>query len=228
MSRRIRKHVNPFNVQARLGVLDRMAIFGREAPVEVDLGCAGAGFLWERAQNHPERDFVGLEVRKPLVEAVSHRIAQAGLPNLRVFHANASENLALAEPGVICGFHVHFPDPCFKKRHHKRRLLQPKTVRAMANLLPIEGFVHAQSDVKPLAEEMERFLATDGAFDAVHESLEGPKPLPETTEWERQHLREGEPIYRMLFVRKRTSIGEVTAPEFADIRPPDLGQTTTE
>ena len=57
MSRRIRKHANPFTVTTRLGRLDRLALFGREAPLEVDLGCGAAGFLFERARNHPDRDF---------------------------------------------------------------------------------------------------------------------------------------------------------------------------
>jgi tRNA (guanine-N7-)-methyltransferase len=220
MSRRIRKHANPFNVRTQLGVLDRSAIFGREAPLEIDLGCGGAAFIFERAKNHPELDFVGLEVRKPLVEAAAVRKEREGLSNVAVFYANLLDNMYVAEPGVISRFHIQFPDPCFKKRHQKRRICQPRSVRAMAELLPIGGQVHLQSDVKPLAEEMFAFMAQDGAFEAKTEpSLRIAKIFPERTEWERQHEREEEPVYRMLFEKVREPSGPIPKPQFTDTNP---------
>lgn len=221
MSRRIRKHANPFTVQTALGRLDREAWFGRRAPLEVDLGCAGAGLLFERAAHHPERDFVGLEVRKPLVQRAMARRESEGRTNVAVFHANAHVNVKdLAEPGAITMFHIHFPDPCFKKRHHKRRILQPRLVRDMAEVLPRGGRVYLQSDVRLLAEEMFRFMAQDGSFASVlGEALDVPAPIPEKTEWERQHEREGEPIFRMLFEKVREPRGPVPAPEFTDVNP---------
>jgi tRNA (guanine-N7-)-methyltransferase len=220
MSRRIRKHANPFNVLTDLGVLDRRAIFGREAPLEVDLGCGGAAFLFERAKNHPELDFVGIEIRKPLVEAAAARKAREGIPNVAVFYANSLENMRIAEPGVIATFHVQFPDPCFKKRHQKRRIVQPKSVRAMAEVLAIGGRVHLQSDVKPLAEEMFRFMAEDVAFEAKTDpSLRIAKLFLERTEWERQHEREDEPVYRMLFEKVREPSGAIREAEFSDTNP---------
>lgn len=221
MSRRIRKHANPFTVTTALGRLDRRAWFGREAPLEVDLGCAGAGLLFERAAHHPERDFVGIEVRKPLVLKALAQRDREGPQNLAIFHANANINVReLAEPGSIVMFHVHFPDPCFKKKHQKRRILQPQLVRDMAGVLPTGGQVYLQSDVRLLAREMYRFMASDGAFDSVlGDELEVPRPIPEATEWERQHEREGEPIYRMLFEKVREPSGPVSEPEFVDVNP---------
>ena len=228
MSRRIRKHANPFTVQTALGTLDRVALFGRAAPLEVDLGCAGAGLLFERARNHPERDFVGIEVRKPLVLKAMQRRELEGPPNVVVFHANANVNVkALAEPGVICMFHVHFPDPCYKKKHHKRRILQPRLVRDMAEVLPIGGQVYLQSDVRLLAEEMYRFMAEDGAFESRlggRDDLRQPAPIDEKTEWERQHEREGEPIHRMLFEKVREPSGPVPEPLFVDVNPLRTGE----
>lgn len=220
MSRRIRKHANPFNVQTQLGLLDREAIFGRKAALEVDLGCGGASFLLDRAKNHPELDFVGLEVRKPLVERAMALREQEGLQNFIVFYANSLENMHLAEPGVVRTFHIQFPDPCFKKRHQKRRICQPRSVRAMAELLPIGGTVHLQSDVRPLAEEMYRFMERDGAFESrTSESMRIPKLFEELTEWERHHELEKEPVYRMLFEKVREPSGPVTTPEFVDTNP---------
>ena len=73
MPRRIRKHANPFSVRVALGQLDRQATFGREAPLEVEIGSGAGKFLWARALAHPDRDFVGLEVRDPLVDGLMAR-----------------------------------------------------------------------------------------------------------------------------------------------------------
>lgn len=225
MSRRIRKHANPFNVQTQLGVLDRAALFGREASLEVDLGCGGALFLFDRARNHPDIDFVGLEVRKPLVERAMALREEERLQNVVVYYANSLENMRLADPGVIRTFHIQFPDPCFKKRHRKRRICQPRSVRAMAELLPIGGTVHLQSDVRPLAEEMYRFMEADGAFESKTEpTMRIPKIFEELTEWERHHELEKEPVYRMLFEKVREPSGPVQEPDFVDTNPLRAGE----
>ncbi len=223
MGRRIRKHTNPFTVTTDLGRLDRVDWFGRRAPVEIDIGCGAGGFLFERARNRPDRDFIGLEVRRPLVEAAMARRDREGLSNVAFFHANAHPNLRnLVAPGEVVEFFVHFPDPCFKKRHHKRRLLQPVQARQMAELLPIGGHVFVQSDVKGLAEEMFDFLAKDGAFESVQGTdLAVANPFEERTEWERQHEREGEPVWRMRFRKVREPSGPVAEPEFRDIQRPE-------
>lgn len=221
MSRRIRKHANPFNVTTEVGAIDRREVFGREAPLEIDIGCGGAGFLFERARNHPDVDFVGFEVRRPLVEAAMKRRDAEGLKNVVVYYANAHPNLpGLLPPGVVRAFYVMFPDPCFKKRHHKRRILQPPLVRAMAELLPIGGHVYAQSDVEPLAEEMFDFLAAEGALTSrLGPGLRVPSPIEERTEWERDHERRGEPIYRMLFEKTKAPEGPIPEWTFRDTNP---------
>src|SRR5688572_19281562 len=95
---RFRKHANPFNCTVDLGRLDRLALFGREAPLEVELGPGSGSFLFERAKNNPERDFVGIEVRKPVVELANQRRPQ----NAIVLYANATINLSeLVEPSTI-------------------------------------------------------------------------------------------------------------------------------
>lgn len=221
MSRRIRKHANPFSVTTSVGVLDRQALFGREAPLEVDIGCGGGDFLFQRARNHPDVDFVGFEVRKPLVEAAMRRRDAQGLKNLVIFYANAHANLQnLIAPGVVRTFYVLFPDPCFKKRHWKRRILQPTLVRQMAELLPIGGTMFVQSDVKPLAEEMYDFLAAESAIESrLDPVLTVPSPIEERTEWERHHEKNDEPIYRMLFEKVREPAGEIAPWEMRDTNP---------
>lgn len=216
MSRRIRKHANPFSVRIELGQLDRRALFGREAPLEVEIGAGAGHFLWDRAIANPDRDFVGLEVREQLVEARMKRADRP--PNVVFLFANANTNLELAPPGQIVRFHVHFPDPCFRKRHYKRRTVQPFTVRAMTKALPIGGQIYAQSDVRLLAEEMARFFAADGALESkLGPGMLHPRPFPESTDWERQHEREGAPIYRMLFEKVREPEGPIPDLELGEV-----------
>ena len=225
MSRRIRKHANPFQVLNRLGRLDRLALFGREAALEVDIGCGAGGFLFERAREDPSTDFVGLEIRRPLVEQATERRQGHNVKNVVFLYANANTNLGdLAAPGVVRRFTVHFPDPCFKKRHRKRRILQPGTVRDMARLLRTGGEVFAQSDVRPLAEEMFDFLRAESAFESrLAEDLSAANPFHAKTEWERQHEKEGEPIYRMLFVKVREPSGPIPDFELRDTHPDRCG-----
>ncbi|MEM7675486.1 MAG: tRNA (guanosine(46)-N7)-methyltransferase TrmB [Myxococcota bacterium] len=220
MSRRIRKHANPFTVLTHLGPLDRTALFGRTAPLEIDLGCGGGTFLLDRAAAHPERDFIGLEIRKPLVDDNNRRVERRGLTNLRFFYANANINLDDQPAGSVDRFFVMFPDPCFKKRHWKRRILQPKLVREMTLALPIGGQIFAQSDIRPLAEEMLAFLTQESALrPLLGDSLQTPSPFAQKTEWERHHEAAGEPVYRMLFEKTMEPAGPIPEPEFRDTNP---------
>ncbi|MEL7369727.1 MAG: tRNA (guanosine(46)-N7)-methyltransferase TrmB [Myxococcota bacterium] len=220
MSRRIRKHANPFTVLTHLGPIDRHTLFGRTAPLEMDLGCGGGGFLFERAAAHPERDFIGLEIRKPLVDDNNRRVEHLGLTNLRFFYANANINLDDQPSGSVDRFFVMFPDPCFKKRHWKRRILQPKLVREMTLALPIGGQIFAQSDIRPLAEEMLEFLAQETVLRPIlGDVLQTPSPFEQKTEWERHHEAADEPVYRMLFEKTGEPEGPIAEPEFRDTNP---------
>jgi tRNA (guanine-N7-)-methyltransferase len=216
MSRRVRRHANPFNCVSELGAIDRRALFGREGSVELELGSATGGVLFARARNHPELDFVGIEVRKPVVDqAMAAREAAGGPLNAVVLYGNGTAALTgLLPAGVVQCFHVHFPDPWPKKRHWKRRILNPGVVRDMAAMLPIGGRVYAQSDVEPLAAEMYEFLAADGALESrLDPSMRVERPFPEATEWELHHERHGAPVFRMLFEKVREPSGEVPALE---------------
>lgn len=224
MGRRVRKHANPFTVVARVAPIDRRAQFGREAPIEVDVGCGAGDFLLQRARARPDLDFVGLEVRRPLVEAANARARAEGLRNVVFFYANAHENVDLAPPGEVLRFCIQFPDPCFKKRHWKRRIVQPFFVRRMAEQLPLGGEIFVQSDVRALAEEMLEMLTAERSLEArLPTDLSGANPFEERTEWERQHEREGEPVYRMSFAKVREPEGPIPEVAFRDTNPLRVG-----
>ena len=211
MTRRVRRHANPFSCKVELGMLDRMALFGREAPLEIELGPGNASFLFDRARACPEADFVGIEVRKPMVDQAMERCERLGLKNAVVLYGNANFNLkGLVSPSIVRRFHVHFPDPWVKKRHWKRRMVQPQLIRDMAELLDIGGQIYAQSDVPNLAKEMYYFFSEDGSFDSLLDpSMLVARPIPEFTDWEKHHEDIGEPIYRMLFEKARVAEGPV-------------------
>ena len=220
VGRRVRRHANPFNVPTRLEQLNLFSQFGRDAPIEVDVGCGGGDYLIQRAQNHPELDFLGFEIRKPLVEAANLRASKLGLKNVQFLYANIHDNMDFVKPGIVTRFFVQFPDPCFKKRHWKRRILQPFFVRKMVELLPLGGEIFVQSDVRPLAEEMYAFLIAEQALHSqLPSNLHAPNPYEERTEWERQHEREGESVHRMLFEKKAEPTGDIPVLPFRDTNP---------
>jgi tRNA (guanine-N7-)-methyltransferase len=152
MRRRVRHHVNPLGAR----FLDTRAarIERRDRPLEVELGCADARFLFERAPRHPEVDFIGIEIREPLVEQVNERAVEARLSNLRAVFANISTELdVLFADGTLDRVFVNFPDPCFKHRQRKRRLMTPELAATLARKLTSTGELFFQSDIWSLGVE---------------------------------------------------------------------------
>ncbi|MBI4814631.1 MAG: tRNA (guanosine(46)-N7)-methyltransferase TrmB [Deltaproteobacteria bacterium] len=219
---RVRKHANPFSVRVELGRLDRIALFGREGLVEIELGSGAGGFLTERARKNPGIDFIGFEIRRPLVARAEELRKALECNNLVFLFANGGAVLdGLLPAGSVSRFHVHFPDPCPKKRHHKRRLLNPTIVRRIATLLRVGGDIYAQSDVRELSLEMASFIEADGSFAPRLLPLEGgARPVEERTEWERHHESRSEPIYRLVYEKIREPEGAVPTIPFRRISIP--------
>jgi tRNA (guanine-N7-)-methyltransferase len=152
MPRRVRQHVNPLALQY-VGLRIAPVELPPGGPVEVELGCADARFLFERAAIEPGVRLVGVEIRKELVERVARRAAALGVAGrLTVVHANVTSDLeGLFAPGAIRRFHLNFPDPWFKRRQHKRRVLTPEVAEVLRRQLDSEGEIFFQSDVFELA-----------------------------------------------------------------------------
>src|SRR5262249_46472475 len=124
MPRRIRHHVNPLKLEYVTTGAQRLAL-PVERPIEVELGSADGQWLFERAARDANRVLIGVEIRRPLVEAVNRRASALGLEQrVRAVYANlASELDALFADQAIDRFVLNFPDPWFKRRHHKRRVV---------------------------------------------------------------------------------------------------------
>lgn len=143
-----------FGVDAGSEPLDLAMIFGRVAPTTVEIGFGNGSHLVARAAAEPERNFLGIEVHPPGVGSLLLAAEAAGLANLRVLRADAVEMLQHLPAGSLDQVQILFPDPWPKKRHHKRRLIQPSFVALLASCLRPGGSLHLATDWEPYAAHM--------------------------------------------------------------------------
>lgn len=160
-----------FGLEPREGYLDWTAIFGRTAPVICEIGFGDGGALLSMAQVDPESDFVGVEVYRPGVGALLLRLQEEGLRNVRVAMTDAVDFLRdCMAPGSLDKLLIFFPDPWPKKRHHKRRLIQPSFVELAAGRLARGGHLHCATDWEDYAGWMMDVLSGCGML----ENISGP------------------------------------------------------
>jgi tRNA (guanine-N7-)-methyltransferase len=175
-------------------------------PLHLDIGCARGEFLLSMATLQPHWNFLGLEIREPLVEQANAKVSELGLRNLYYLFANVNNSLKPLlesfEAGTLRRVTLQFPDPWFKKRQAKRRVVQPELVDTLSTYLMDGGEVFLQSDVEAVAVEMcDRFEAHPAFQKQGAELWLASNPLPVATEREFSTLSRGEPVYRALFVR---------------------------
>jgi len=180
---------------------DWEAVFGRRAPLAVEIGFGNGEFLAEAAAQHPDWDFVGFEVSLRCLEKTGQRLARRGLVNVRL--ARVDGRFALRElfsDGSLARVYVHFPCPWPKARHAKRRLVNWGFVRTLAAVLERGGVFELNTDVDWYAFEVADRLQAGGWF-VVH----GPRVLSREgpgTRYERRWRKENRLIIRMLAERR--------------------------
>lgn len=209
----VRQHVNPLSriYQQPLVLPPPAQLFEHpERPIHLDIGCARGRFLLALAQAKPWGNHLGVEIRRPLVEAAEAERRALGLTNLQVLFCNANVSLEqwldALEPGLLERVSIQFPDPWFKKKHHKRRVLQPALLLALARALAPGRELFLQSDVLAVIEPMVELVEASGCFQRPPEDerpWRGANPLRVATEREAHVLRQGLPVYRVLFQRNR-------------------------
>ena len=215
---RVRQHVNPFarKYQLKLTGLEWEKIYAQpEQPLLLDIGCARGKFLLSMAQAQPHWNFLGLEIREPLVHDANNWRDSLGLSNLHYLFSNTNnslrEMLSSLPKGVLKQVTIQFPDPWFKKRHAKRRMVQPQLVRELSEYLVCGGKVFLQSDIEFVAQEMcDRFNEHPGFCREREGEWLTDNPLPIQTEREIFTLQQGKPVYRAVF--KRIDRTELEAP----------------
>ena len=184
--------------------LDFAALFGNSHPVVLEIGFGMGETTASIAAAHPQTNFLGVEVHWPGVGALLRRIDSAQLVNVRVVRRDAVDVVAkMVRPASLAGIHVYFPDPWPKKRHHKRRLLQPAFVHALAERLAPGGYLHVATDWEPYALEI---LATLSAEPLLANTAPGFAPRPSwrpLTKFEQRGLGLGHAVFDLLFTRAR-------------------------
>ena len=193
------RYVLPFAAAA----LDAAQVFARRAPVVLEIGCGMGETSAAIAAAQPQTDFVGVEVHGPGVGALLNRIEAAKLANLRVIQHDAVEVVdAMIAERSLAGIHVYFPDPWPKKRHHKRRLLKPAFVQALARRLAPGGYLHVATDWAPYAEEILMALGSEPLLVNTAQRY-APRPAwrPQT-KFETRGLKLGHEVFDLVFRRE--------------------------
>ncbi len=182
--------------------LDLEAVFGRRAPVVLEIGFGMGDATAAVAAAAPETDFIGVEVHEAGVGALLRRIGEAELTNLRIVRHDAVEVLReMIAPDSLSGVHLWFPDPWPKKRHHKRRFVQPGIAALVASRLAPGGCWHCATDWQPYAEQMLAVLgATPGLVNTAAGYAERPARRP-LTKFENRGLKLGHGVWDILFSR---------------------------
>ncbi len=182
--------------------LDLDAAFGRRAPRMLEIGFGMGDATAQVAAAAPERDFIGIEVHAPGVGALLKRIGELQLTNLRLLQHDAVEVLQqMLAPGSLAGVHIWFPDPWHKKRHHKRRLIQPPFVQLLVSRIAPGGYLHLATDWQPYAEQMLEVLSAEPQ---LVNTAGGYAPRPAwrpLTKFENRGLKLGHGVWDLLFSR---------------------------
>ena len=195
-----------YGVDAGDAPLDFRALFGRAAPVHVEIGFGNGDVLAAMAARHPEYDYLGIEVHRPGIGALLRRLEAAGLGNARVMRADAEEVLARNIPdAALSAVYIFFPDPWPKKRHHKRRLIQPEFAELVRRKLQPGGMLHLATDWRDYAEQMLDVLSqTPGFENTAGAGAFAPRPEERPlTKFEQRGKRLGHEVYDLSFRRSQ-------------------------
>jgi tRNA (guanine-N7-)-methyltransferase len=177
--------------------LDLPGLFGRSAPVVLEIGFGMGDLTAQMAAATPERDFLAVEVHTPGIGNLLAIIGDTGLTNIRVAHGDAMQLVHRLAPSALDAVHVFFPDPWPKARHHKRRLISPGNVALLRERLRPGGRLHCATDWPHYAEAMRETLDADPG---LHPAPAGRDGRPET-KFERRGTAAGRPITDLIYVR---------------------------
>jgi tRNA (guanine-N7-)-methyltransferase len=184
--------------------LDAAALFGRVAPLVVEIGFGMGSATAAIAAASPQLDFLGIEVHPPGVGALLQRIDEMSLGNVRIVQHDAVEVLeAMIAPASLAAIHIFFPDPWHKKRHHKRRLVQAPLVRLLASRLAPGATLHCATDWLPYAEQMLAVLGDEPTLANTAGGGFAPRPPSRPlTKFEQRGLERGHGVRDLVFTKR--------------------------
>ena len=188
-----------FGLPFKNELLNSSEVFHRKAPLILEIGSGMGETTAAIAKAHPEADFIAVEVHGPGVGSLLRRIESLQLKNLRLIRHDAVEVLEhMIADGSLAGIHLFFPDPWPKKRHHKRRLVQPAFAALAARKLAPGGCLHAATDWPDYAAQMESVLSGEPLLEPCP-SASRTRPL---TKFERRGVKLGHTVRDLLFHRR--------------------------
>ena len=194
-----------FGLEVGMGMLDFSDVFGRQAPTIVEIGFGMGKSLAEMAAANPQNNYIGIEVHRPGVGALLRLVDDKKLTNLRVFNHDAIEVLEQCIPKAsLDGVYLFFPDPWHKKRHHKRRILQPEFAANIAKHLKIGGQFHMATDWENYAEHMMEVMSEAPDYTNISGAGEyTPRPdYRPLTKFEARGHRLGHGVWDLIFEKK--------------------------
>ena len=181
--------------------LDR--IFGRRAPKVLEIGFGMGETTAAIAAQHPENDYLGIDVHTPGVGSLLKALADRGLANVRIIQHDAVEVLQnMIAPDAFDAVHIFFPDPWPKKRHHKRRLIQAPLVSMLCKRMKPGAYIHVATDWQDYAEQV---LAVMSAEPQLENTVQDYAPRPDyrpQTKFENRGLRLGHSVWDVIFRRR--------------------------
>ena len=187
------------------GGIDPTEVFGREAPVVLEIGFGMGDSLLEMAKAEPEKNFIGIEVHPPGVGRLINTAGKDEVKNLRVYMADAVDvlNDCIAD-GSLDRFQLYFPDPWHKKKHHKRRIVQPEFVKLLCSKLKTGGLMHMATDWENYAEQMLEVLEAEPMLEnTAGKGNYAPRPeFRPQTKFERRGERLGHGVWDLLYEKK--------------------------
>ena len=184
------------------GAIELDTVFGRNNPKVVEIGFGMGGSLLEMVEAQPDTDFIGIEVHPPGVGSLINAAQEKNISNLRVYLADATDvlNECFAD-GSLDRVQIYFPDPWHKKKHNKRRIIQPKFLQLIREKLRLGGIVHMATDWQPYAEQMLELVGeADGFKNMAQDYVPRPDFRP-LTKFERRGERLGHGVWDLMAER---------------------------
>ena len=207
----MRQHVNPLSqfFQLPLSLPSKNVLFKKSHyPIHLDIGSAKGEFLIELATKYPDWNFVGLEIREPLVSLCEKKRRKLELNNLKFLFCNVNvsldEWLSDLDYGQLKRVSIQFPDPWFKRKHFKRRVLKTNILNSIAKAMSKDGEIFIQSDIFKLIESMTNTIDKNRYFnrkDVGDLSFINENPYNVKTDREIFSLKKNLLIYRVMYIR---------------------------
>ena len=174
--------------------IDWQQLFGNDRPVEIEIGCGKGAFLLAYAAQHPEVNLLGIESQPRWIRWIEERLRASTRANARVFCADAGMIVSRFVPDdSVRAYHVYFPDPWWKRRHHKRRLVQASFAAELHRTLEPGGILHLATDVADRFASMRKELARVPFEVVIHDA---PTPVGRPlTNFEGKYRAQGRPLH---------------------------------